>query len=86
MDNEVTFSLSYEALFSEAERLIRDIRAFSHLSIMQDDITRSELRAIIRFWNQAAVRTGCPEMTVGRDHFRLQQIAGLPEGDESLCR
>lgn len=24
MDNEVTFSLSYEALFSEAERLIRD--------------------------------------------------------------
>ncbi|KSU37063.1 hypothetical protein ABI57_24385 [Salmonella enterica subsp. enterica serovar Veneziana] len=39
MDNEVTFSLSYEALFSEAERLIRDIRAFSHLPIMQDDMT-----------------------------------------------
>lgn len=86
MEQEMTFSLSYEVLFAEAETLIRDITAFSHLPVMQDDMTRGELRAIIRFWSHAAARTGCTEVTIAQDKYRLMQIAGLPEGDDSWCR
>lgn len=81
MVQELNFSLSYEVLLAEAETLIRDITASSHLPIMRDDMTRCELRAVIRFWSHAAASTGCPELIVGRDQFRLQKVAGLPEGN-----
>lgn len=86
MDDHVTFSLSYKALFTEAETLIREITAFSHIPVMQDEMTRGELRGIIRFWSHAASGTGCPGSTVDRDRYQLQKIAGLPEGDDKGCR
>lgn len=82
MENERTFSLTYDQLYRSAENEIRDTLQIKHGPVMKDDLFRGELRGVIRLWDRAAMQTDRAELERYRDKRKLQKLAGLPEGGE----
>ena len=72
MDNEVTFSLSYEQLTTITEQYIRTcIQEATGASVREAEINMDWARASLDHWYRLAQAGHAPESRVDADHLRM---------------
>lgn len=83
MDNEVTFSLSYEQLTTITEQYITEcIQRAMNVSAREADIEMDWARASLDHWYLLAQACNAPETRVDADRLRMTELIWRTSSEE----